>query len=147
MSAADLRLIGVQESGCIYEVTAYKWWDKRQGSSQEIAHKFASKRMALLYAAKGNSDGLLSFATSEGRNWTDLFPGGGPYAVTPNKPFCLNEFLDLSDDALKAYADSVGSALNRHKPPSGTMYLVARRQIETTSPEELLKLLGSEHAA
>lgn len=110
----------------------------------EEDRKFATKRMALLYVAKMNSDSVLAYMAESGKRWTDLCPSVGPYAVTPNRPFSPERFLELSDDILEEYGSGVGNALNRHKAPEGTIYRYRAVSINVTDADELHQLLFTE---
>ena len=127
-----------------HEVTCYRWWGFHEGSSTGFDKAFASKRQALLYVAKRNSECLQAYLAEarSDKTWSDLFgAAGSPYALSPNAAFLLSSFADLDDDAVEAYANGVCDAFSRHKVEKGTSYRYAPRLSEEMAEEALLRVL------
>ena len=118
----------------------YVWRNHRQSSDLEEDRKFATRRMALLYVAKMNSDSFCSHLQVAGSDWEQLSPGEGQHALHPNRPFDRG-FLDLSDAVLEAYGRGIALLFAVHKTQCGTVYECAPRKIATTSVRELDLLL------
>ena len=116
---------GTIDRNWTYEVTRYTWWNSHEGSTSQIDRKFESKRMALLYAAKCNSEELEAHADACGMSWSQLpcFAATGHYSLSPNTPFDLERFLTLSDEELQEWCNEVCNAFSRlvcrqQMPPS-----------------------------
>lgn len=109
----------------------------------EPDRKFPTKRMALLYIAKMNSDSVEKYAGSLGKQWTDVCKDSGRYAISPNRPFDADEFLELSDDELEKYGQDVGILLHVHKAPEGILYKYTPVSLATMSVNDLAALLRS----
>ena len=127
-----------------HEVTCYRWRGFHEGSATCVEKAFASKRQALLYVAKRNSECLQAHLTesSSDKPWEKLFgAAGSPYALSPNAPFILSSFVDLDDDAIEAYANGVCDAFSRHKVEKGAKYRYAPRKTDVMQEEQLLKVL------
>lgn len=137
------RIVGCSDEKYMYECSRFVWRNKREFCALEPDRKFSTKRMALLYMAKMNSDSVLRFARSVGKQWTDLCSDSGPHPVCPNMPFELERFQELSDHALERFAESAGSVLSIHKAPEGVSYRYRAVSLETTGADELEKILGS----
>mmetsp|Transcript_32817 Transcript_32817/g.94248 ORF Transcript_32817/g.94248 Transcript_32817/m.94248 type:complete len:212 (+) Transcript_32817:77-712(+) len=137
------RIVGHSDARYMYECTRFVWRNKRESCATEPDRKFSTKRMALLYTAKMNSDSVLKFAGKAGKKWTDLCSDSGPHAVCPNVPFDAERFLELSDDVLERYAESAGSILSVRKAPEGASYKFRAVSLETMPTEELAALLRS----
>jgi len=103
-------------------------------------HKFSTKRMALLYIAKMNSNSVQKFALDSGKQWSDLCKDSGIYAIVPNMPFD-KQFLELSDEVLEKYATAVGTVLHVHKAPEGSTYRYKSVSLNTMSANDLAELL------
>lgn len=127
----------------MYECRRYVWKNKRMDSKIEVDKKFPTRRMALLYVAKMNSDSVLNYAGEVGKEWSQICKSSGVYAVTPNMPFDRDYFLELADDELEKYGEAVGNVLNVHKAPQGAIYRSHPLSLGTVSTEELLKILAS----
>lgn|ERR1719393_973348 len=124
----------------MYECTRYVWKKKRQESHTELDRKFSTKRMALLYVAKMNCDSVLEYMQKAGKAWSEL--RGFEY-LRPNKPFDIDSFLDMPDDALEDYGRDVGNTLNIHKAAEGTLYQMKAVSIDTVSVDEFVELMRS----
>lgn len=122
------------------------WWNKRQSSDLEDDRKFASRRMALLYVAKMNSDSFCSHLQAAGEDWGQLCAKEGQHALEPNRPFDRG-FLDLSDAVLEMYGRGIALLFAVHKTQRGTVYECAPRKIATTSVRELAAIIDTERAA
>lgn len=131
------------DDGHMYECSRYVWREKREKSSIESDRKFSSKRMALLYVAKMNSDSLQRYLEESGKNWFDLCRSTGVHALHPNMPFDVAPFLELSDDELEKYGAGVGTIMTVHKAPQGTIYRFRAVPLATMAVEELLSILMS----
>ena len=118
------------------------WWNNRQSSDLEDDRKFATRRMALLYVAKMNSDSFCSHLQDAGSDWEQLSAGEGQHALNPNRPFDRG-FLDLGDSVLDAYGRGIALLFAVHKTQRGTVYECAPRKIVTTSVRELETILGA----
>ena len=55
-------VIGEEDDYTSHEVSRYVWWDSHDGSIAHVDRTFRTRRMALLYCAKLNSDSFKSFA-------------------------------------------------------------------------------------
>merc|ERR1712178_290250 len=136
------KLIGSDHNdGCMYECSRFTWRNRREFMETTADNKFATKRMALLYVAKMNSNSVQTFAASSGRQWDDLCKDSGKYAITPNAPFD-ERFLDLPDEILEKYAEDVGTILHVFKAPEGSTYRYKAASLNTISADDLAKLLG-----
>jgi len=135
------KLVGCDQGGHMYECHRYAWTERRLKCSTSPDRKFASRRMVLLYVAKMNSASLQTYLQECGKQWRDLCKDTGIHAVQPNKPFDLEDFLDLPDDVLDQYASAVGSALTVHKAPQGSIYRYTAVPLATTAVEELARIL------
>lgn len=130
-----------------YECHRYVWWNSRQESLTKSDRKFMSKRMALLYIAKRNSDEVLTQAEVAGKTWADLTSlARGPYAVEPNLPFD-DSFLDLPDGVLQEYGANCCSVVNMLKPKMGALYTFTSKSIEVTDAADLEAILSAPWAA
>ena len=139
-AATRAKLVGDADGRSIYECSRYTWWDSRQNSVTEADRKFANRRSALLYVARRNSDELAAYSVASGRAWAELTPT----SLVPNEPFDaanLFRFLELDDAAVERYGQAVANAFNVHKPPEGTILMMAARLIDTTGTDELLGIL------
>ena len=116
------------------------WWNNWQSSDLEDDRKFATRRMALLYVAKMNSDSFCAHLQAAGSAWEQLSAGEGQHTLDPNRPFDSG-FLDLSDAILDAYGRGIALLFAVHKTQRGTVYECAPRRIVTTSVRELASLL------
>ena len=140
--AARQRVEGEQDCSTAHEVTRYLWWDSHEGSTIQVDRCFKTRRMALLYCAKLNADAFSAFADASGKSWEAFFGvEGSSYALLPNRPFELESFLELTDDALSEYSDGVCNAFSRHKVPKGVSYRYSPREMHVVDCDELLKLL------
>ena len=126
-----------------FECSRYIWWANRQESLTKSDRKFMTKRMALLYVAKQNSDALSTQAAALGKSWAEVTATArGPYAVEPNR--CWDDaFLDLSDAVLQEYGSNCASVVNMLKPKKGTLFSFTSRSIDVTDAAELLELLAA----
>ena len=130
-----------------FECSRYIWWASRQESVTKSDRKFMTKRMALLYIAKRNSDALVTQATALEKSWQELTANArGPYAIEPNRPWD-DEFLDLSEDILQEYGSNCCSAVNMLKPETGTVFSFTSRSIDVTDAGDLLAILDAPWAA
>lgn len=125
-----------------FECSRYIWWANRQESLTKSDHKFMTKRMALLYVAKRNSDALSTQAAALGKSWSEVTASArGPYAVEPNR--CWDDaFFDLSEAVLQEYGSNCASVVNMLKPKKGTLFSFTSRSIDVTDAAELLDLLA-----
>ena len=128
-------MVGTSD-GAIYECSRYVWRNKREDCALEADKKFRSRRMALLYVAKKNSDSLRQYLAESGKRWHDLCSDTGRYALSPNMPFEMEQFLELSDDVLERYGAEVGNALTVHKAPQGAIFRFKMIPLATTELEE-----------
>merc|ERR1712060_673185 len=103
--------------------------------------KFASKRMALLYVSKMNSDTLQAYLKEIDRSWDDFCPASGMHALSPNTPFLLDRFLELSDDALEQYGVGVGNIMTVRKIPQGSICRYTAVPLATVDEDEFWSLL------
>ena len=158
MDVPDLlsRMRGSEDASVLHEVTCYQWWNSHEGSATHLDRRFASRRMALLYTAKMNSEELIEVASSMSKGWGDLFPsmgvpalhaaasssGSSPPIELPNMPFELTDrFLSLSDDALQEYNNELTTAFYRLKVPKGSLHRYTPRESSLVDAEELLAIL------
>jgi hypothetical protein len=139
MSQPDHRLTGPEVAGRIYETSRYIWWNRRQGTRTEADRKFKTRRSALLYLAKRNSDSLVAFGARSGQSFEQLVAGTG---LDPVKPFDLT-FLDRNDAALEKWGTAVSNAFNVHKASEGTVFSLSARITETENADELLDILNT----
>ena len=139
--ALRARVVGAVDPGTTHEVLRYTWWDKHEGSSRGSDNVFVSRKSALLYICKLNSDALSRFCKESGCAWEALFAS---HALAPNSAFELSAFIQLSEDELQEYADGVCNAFSRHKAPQGTIYRYAPRRSAVIEAEELLNVLRRE---
>mmetsp|Transcript_40395 Transcript_40395/g.73071 ORF Transcript_40395/g.73071 Transcript_40395/m.73071 type:complete len:144 (-) Transcript_40395:41-472(-) len=130
-----------EENGNIYTCSKYVWWNRRQGTRVDKDRNMPTKRMALLYIAKKNSDSLVKHASEIGKAWPELCKGR--YAPTPNCPFDLSKFMELSDDELETYSNDLKNVFNALKVPEGESYSCQPMRLELMSVEELSKELES----
>merc|ERR1711879_342457 len=133
--------MGDEDCGRMYECSRFVWRSRREFMATEPDNKFATKRMALLYIAKKNSDSVAKYAASIGKQWTDLCRDVGTYAISPNRPFEVASFLELSDDDLEKYAQDVGTILHVHKAPQGIIYRYKPVSLGTMNVDELAEVL------
>jgi hypothetical protein len=138
---------GLVDPSTLHEVTRYVWWASHEGSTSALDRAFESKRMALLYACKQNSDSLERYAATVGKSFSDLFTKDGPYSLQPNSSFELNAFLELSDNEIEEYAERVCNAFSRHKVKEGVSYRYAPRASVACGVDELLGLLRRDPGA
>jgi hypothetical protein len=127
-----------------HDVTRYTWWSFHDGSNISHDRSFPTRKMALLYVAKRNSEELtLYLEASDGKlSWKDLFgEAGSPYALTPNTAFDLAAFIEMEDNAIEEYGNGCADAFCRHKVERGLSHRYAPRQTEEVSEEELLRIL------
>ena len=137
---SDARLLGKEEPGRLFETSRYIWWNRRQGTCTEADRRFKTRRSALLYLAKRNSDSLVAFGGRCGQSFEALTAGIG---LAPSTPFNLT-FLDLDDATLERYGAAVANAFNVHKAAEGTVFSLTVRNIETAGTDELLDILTTE---
>ena len=103
-----------------FECSRYVWWSSRQGSVIKPDRKFVSRRLAMAYLAKRNSDELQAQGAALGKTWSELTANlRGPYAIEPNRPWD-ESFLELSDSVLEEYGANCGSASSVATPSSRT---------------------------
>lgn len=143
LSARQRKVVGVAD-GAMYECSRFVWRNKREHCELEADRKFRTRRMALLYVAKKNSDSLQQYLVESGKEWNDLCSDTGRYALSPNVPFNMEQFLELPDDVLERYGAEVGNALTVHKAPQGTIFRFKAVPLASTEVEELCRILGSE---
>merc|ERR1719330_2105075 len=137
------KIMGAEVDGLMYECSRYVWREKRKHCVTEPDRKFSSKRMALLYIAKKNSDSVLAWLADTDRKWDDVCSDKGTHAITPSAPFELERFLELPDDVLEEYGRSVGNILNVRKAPEGTIYRYTAVELATTSLKDLCLILSA----
>ena len=125
-----------------HEVSSYTWWLKHEGSTHQRDRCFATKRMALLYICKRNSEVLQQYAESNGKPWRSLFSES--HGLLHNGPFDLRSFIALSDDQLKVHADSLASAFYRFKVEQGVLYRYTPQPRTYVTEDELLCILTRE---
>jgi hypothetical protein len=131
------------EDRCImYECSRYEWTNRRLDCATNPDRRFASRRQALLYTAKRNSDSLERFVAQSSRTWAGLFDSG-VYSLSPNMPFSLDAFLELPDSSLQKYSEDVASAMSRFKAPEGAVYRFTAVPLDTTSASELWGILNA----
>ena len=130
-----------------FECSRYIWWASRQESVTKSDRKFMTRRMALLYVAKRNSDALSTQAAALGKQWSEVTASArGPYAVEPNR--CWDDaFLELSEAVLQEYGSNCCSVVNMLKPKTGTVFSFVGRSIDVTDAAGLLDLLAAPCAA
>ena len=125
-----------------HECSRYVWWSSRQESVTKPDRKFVSRRLAMAYLAKRNSDELQASGAALGKTWSELTANlRGPYVITPNRPFD-ESFLELSDKVLEDYGADCGSAINMLKMPTGRVFTMFSHPVETTDATELLPILA-----
>jgi len=125
-----------------FECSRYVWWSSRQGSVIKPDRKFVSRRLAMAYLAKRNSDELQAQGAALGKAWSELTANlRGPYAIEPNRPWD-ESFLELSDSVLEEYGANCGSAINMLKMPTGRLFTMISHPVETTDVTELLPILA-----
>ena len=151
--ATVARVTGTIDATISHDVTRYTWWSSHEGSSTQGDRRFSSKRMALMYVAKRNSEELEQALQlmQPPKTWHDIFPepaGGSSsdipnwYALRPNAPFALvDDFLDLPDAGLVEYCDTMANAFSRLKVPKGTTFRYAPRDSGLVEADELLTIL------
>lgn len=145
-SALHAQVRGEEEDGTVHEVFRYAWWARHEGSTSTLDRTLETRRMALLYICKSNSDSLQRWATQSGKAWHTLFASEGAYSLNPNQPFELDSFVALSNDALAEYSDTVCNAFSRHKVESGVTYRYTSRASRTVGVDELLEVLRRDAA-
>ena len=129
-------------------MTRYLWWSSHEGSTSALDRAFDSKKSALLYVCKQNSDSLRRYATATSQEWGTLFTAHpGTYSLTPNMPFELATFARMSCDDLADYAERTCNAFSRHKVKEGVSYRYAPRASASCDVDELLRLLRSDGSA
>jgi hypothetical protein len=133
------RMRGAEDATVSHFVTRYCWWDKHESSQTQPDRTFPTRRMALLYCAKRNSEELNANVEQCSKSWSDYFTGSA--ALEPCCPFDLQTFLDLSDEALQEYASGVCNAFSRKKIAKGTLYRYAPKESDLCTEEELLAIL------
>lgn len=144
LSPSKLRRVGAAErDSCMYECSRYVWREKRNVCHTKPDRKFSSKRMALLYIAKKNSDSVKAWLEESNQEWGNVSSDKGVYALTPNAPFDLDSFLELSDEALEKYGCDVGSIMSVRKAPQGSIYRFQPVALATTSVDDLCKILAA----
>jgi len=127
------------DAGTEHHVTRYSWWNSHEGSSTTQAdQRFLSKRSALLYCAKCNTEELRPHI---GHAWQDYFEG--VYALHPNEPFALERFIELSDEDLSTYVSELCNAFSRLKIVQGTVFRYVCKQTEIMGVDELIEVLQS----
>lgn len=140
------KLVGVADPSVRHEVTHYCWWGKHESSATQSDRAFATRRMALLYCCKRNSDELSKYSDAAGKLWAALF--NKTHTLQPCTPFDLHQFAEMSDDELQAWADDVCNAFARHKASQGVLYRYAPRDARLCSEDTLLAILkGDPHAS
>lgn len=130
-----------RHDGFMYECSRYVWRDKRSVCSTEPDKKFSSKRMALLYIARMNSDSLQIWLRESRRSWEDVCSATGVHAIVPNEPFDMDRFIELSEEVLEQYGKAVGNMLNVKKAPQGEIYRFHAVGLATTNLNELCQIL------
>jgi len=142
---AKLRKVGgsAESDGYMYECSRYVWRNKRSVCYTEPDRKFSSKRMALLYIAKMNSDSVTTWLGESNQKWESVSSDKGVHALTPNMPFELDRFLELPDDVLQQYGKDVGNILNVRKASQGTIYRHQPVALATTNLNELCQILSA----
>ena len=140
---ADLltKLRGAEDTSVRHEVKSYTWYDKHECSATQTDRTFQTKRHALLYVAKRNSEELVQYIEQTGKKWENMFRRTGAYALYPNAPFELEEFCELSDDTLEEYGNTVCNAFAQHKAKRGTTFRYAPSDSHLCTEETLLKIL------
>ena len=136
------KIRGVEDRSVRHDVTKYVWWASHEGSCTSADRTFATRRMALMYVAKRNSEEISTFVEAEGRAWANYFANDGHYALRPNAPFSLSTFADLRDEEIEAYANALCDAFSRHKVARGTSYRYAPRESDEMDEAELLRILS-----
>jgi len=147
---ADLRacITGQIDASKTHECTRYTWWKKHEGSSTHRDRMFKSRRMAVLYIAKRNSDELMAYTRQSSLAWESLFAPDGVHALKPNKPFELDDkFLSMSDDDLQAWSDCVCNAFSRFKVEKGNLYRYTPSPCNIVEVHALLELLQRDWAS
>jgi len=140
---ARQRKVAGTHDGAMYECSRYVWRNKREHCSLEADRRFRSRRMAILYVAKMNSDSLQTYLAESGKRWHDLCSDTGRYALSPNAPFDMEQFLEMADDAIEKYGAEVGNVLTVRKAPQGTIFRFKVTPLATTEVEELCQILAS----
>jgi hypothetical protein len=153
--------------GIEHHVTEYSWWHSHDGSVTAVDKSFPTRRMALLYCSKKNSDELKPHV---GSDWAKHFQG--VYELHPNTPFQLDAFLDLSDELIEAYASELSNAFCRlvrahsagpdfsqkfttrwpcsvrvcrtQKIAKGTVWRYVQRKAQSVNVDELITMLSRE---
>jgi len=145
MPPAKLRKVvgSTERDGYMYECSRYAWREKRSVCFTEGDRKFSSKRMALLYIAKKNSDAVRAWLEEAGRSWDSACSDKGVHALSPNAPFDLEHFLEMPDEVLERYGRDVGNVLNVHKAPQGNIYRFQAVDLATTKVDELCQILSA----
>ena len=103
-----------------------------------------TRRMALLYCAKLNSDAFKGFVNESGKAWATFFTDAGSYSLQPNQPFELDTFVRLPDDVIRDYCDNVCNAFSRHKVRKGVTYRYAPREMHVVQFDEMMDLLSQD---
>ena len=138
------KIRGEEDPAVRHEVKSYTWFDKHECSSTQTEHSFQTKRQALLFVAKRNSEQIEAWIESNGRTWEQIFTGTGVYALIPNSPFDLLTFCELSDEAIEEYGNTVCNAFSKHKILRGTTFRYAPIDSLVYSEDRLLRALKRE---
>jgi len=141
---AELRsaIMGQIDTNTTHDCTRYSWWKKHEGSSTHRDRTFKSRRMALLYIAKRNSEELAAYARQANVAWQSLFASEGVHALEPNNQFELeDEFLSMSDDDLQEWSDCVCNAFSRFKVEKGNLFRYTPSPCDVVEVDVLLELL------
>ena len=140
------QIRGAVDDDVAHETSKYTWWSKHEGSTSERDRTFRSRRLALLYVAKRNSEQLCDYAESAGTDWEALFPTSGTHVLRPNRPFDLHAMLELGDDAMQEWCDAVCNAFSRYKVVKGSLYRYQPRPRKVVEAAELYAILQREGA-
>lgn len=138
------KIRGVEDHEMRHEVKSYTWYDKHECSSTQTEHCFQTKRMALLFVAKRNSEQIEAWIDSSGSTWEQIFTGTGVYALYPNQPFDVRSFCELTDQVLEEYGNTVCNAFAKHKILRGTTFRYAPIESLVYTEERLLRMLKRE---
>ena len=138
-AALRSKLLGIEDRAVLHDCTIYSWWASHEGSTTQLDRTFATKRQALLYACKRNSDEMANYLAIASKKWDDLF--NERHMLNPNGPFDVHAFSELSDEVLQEYASGVAEGFARHKVPRGALLRYIPRKSDEVSVEDLLQLL------
>lgn len=127
------------ETATEHMATRYSWWSLHEGSTTVTDRHFPTRKMALLYCAKRNTEELRIHI---GDNWADNF--SGPYALTPNEPFSFERFLELSEEDLLAYSNELSNTFCRLKIKQGSVYRYVAKEMHPMDVGELITFLQHE---